>query len=337
MVKVELINENYSCVILIGGESRRIGTSKHTLTYNQTPFHQLISNCFKPLSIKYSVHNYSNLFKPSQQILDNSDRIGPIAGIYSSLNHAQTNYVFISSCDLPLLEQQTVSYLLGQHALYGGTVVARINGRIMPTFAIYDCKQTAVIKQAIDNRQYKLTSLLDKLSVTYIDIPKSLHNSLTNINTIADYKRIKQPYIFAVSGYKNSGKTTLINGLITKLKTDHMRVAVLKHDGHDFSITNETDTGKFIANGADVVTIYSASKFQTNSNQQFDFPTWLKQLENIDIVIIEGLKDSAYPKIIIDNGCKLNASNVIMCVDSESRNDVHTVYEKIKEEYDRFQ
>ena len=42
------------------------------------------------------------------------------------------------------------------------------------------------------------------------------------------------PFIFAISGYKNSGKTTLITKLIPELKQRGYRVAVIKHDGHDF-------------------------------------------------------------------------------------------------------
>lgn len=45
---------------------------------------------------------------------------------------------------------------------------------------------------------------------------------------------VKQPFVFAISGYKNSGKTTLICRLIPELKRRGYRVAVIKHDGHDF-------------------------------------------------------------------------------------------------------
>mgnify|MGYP001196962894 CR=1 FL=1 len=40
--------------------------------------------------------------------------------------------------------------------------------------------------------------------------------------------------IFAISGVKNSGKTTLICRLLEIFKDKGLKVAVLKHDGHDF-------------------------------------------------------------------------------------------------------
>ena len=42
--------------------------------------------------------------------------------------------------------------------------------------------------------------------------------------------------IFAISGVKNSGKTTLICKLLEIFKEKGLKVAVLKHDGHDLSL-----------------------------------------------------------------------------------------------------
>ena len=44
----------------------------------------------------------------------------------------------------------------------------------------------------------------------------------------------KQQLLFAISGYKHTGKTTLIDKLIPLLKARGYKVAVIKHDGHDF-------------------------------------------------------------------------------------------------------
>ena len=41
--------------------------------------------------------------------------------------------------------------------------------------------------------------------------------------------------IVAVCGVKNSGKTTLLAGLVEELVARGKKVAVIKHDGHDFS------------------------------------------------------------------------------------------------------
>ena len=45
---------------------------------------------------------------------------------------------------------------------------------------------------------------------------------------------MKYPDVIAVSGEKNSGKTTLIEAVLPILAARGYRVAVIKHDGHSF-------------------------------------------------------------------------------------------------------
>ena len=53
-----------------------------------------------------------------------------------------------------------------------------------------------------------------------------------------------RPAVVAVSGVKNSGKTTLIIEMLPYLTEKGLRVAVIKHDGHSFEPDPVcTDTG----------------------------------------------------------------------------------------------
>lgn len=56
---------------------------------------------------------------------------------------------------------------------------------------------------------------------------------------------MKEQRIFAVSGVKDSGKTTLISRLIPHFKRKGLSVSVIKHDGHDFipDVPERTLTG----------------------------------------------------------------------------------------------
>lgn len=59
-------------------------------------------------------------------------------------------------------------------------------------------------------------------------------------------KEQKGQLILAVSGVKNSGKTTLIASLLSKLKQKGLKAAVIKHDGHEFEADIPgTDTWRF--------------------------------------------------------------------------------------------
>lgn len=327
---MEYIQDKYTAVVLTGGLSTRMGTSKHSLKYNNQDFLSIVSNALQPLTIKYSVHSYLDCIDTTNQILDITKRIGPLGGIYSSLKEIETEFMFVTSCDLPLLTDATVRYVLGSHLLYGGTVITRINGKINPTFGIYCKTDIPIITQAIDNTDYKLMNLVEKIDPTIIDIPINLTKELTNINSPEQLKVINKPFVFCVCGFKNSGKTTLINKLITKFNQDNLTVSVLKHDGHDFNVPTDTDTGKFIESKAKVVTIYSDTKYQTTEQNQLNINSWIAD-QQTDFIIIEGQKDSSYPKVVIETEEQLQSTNRIMTINYETRNDIDYIYETILE------
>ena len=58
--------------------------------------------------------------------------------------------------------------------------------------------------------------------------------------------------IFAFSAWSGTGKTTILEQLIPLLKQRGLRIAVLKHDAHDFEIDREgKESWRFSHAGAD--------------------------------------------------------------------------------------
>jgi molybdopterin-guanine dinucleotide biosynthesis protein B len=105
--------------------------------------------------------------------------------------------------------------------------------------------------------------------------------------------------ILQITGYKNTGKTTLINRLVTYLKSLDYQVAVIKH--HHQSFADETDTGQFIQKGADMTILNTPSASMKVVNKQPQLETQLAELDGIvDFILIEGYKDKNYPKIYLE-------------------------------------
>ena len=104
--------------------------------------------------------------------------------------------------------------------------------------------------------------------------------------------------IAAVSGVKNSGKTTMMEKLIAELSRRGLRVAAIKHDGHDFTPdVPGTDSWRFGQAGACGYAIYSPVRYalvrMTPTDERDFFPVF----PEADVILLEGFKDSAYPKI----------------------------------------
>ncbi|MCM3755954.1 molybdopterin-guanine dinucleotide biosynthesis protein B [Sporosarcina aquimarina] len=107
-----------------------------------------------------------------------------------------------------------------------------------------------------------------------------------------------------IVGYKNSGKTTLLERWIGVLKGRGLAVAVLKHHGHGGQIelhSVETDTGRFFENGADATLVAGGGSAQLLLNNEPSFPA-LKALvtyDSPDVLLIEGYKDEPGAKVVL--------------------------------------
>ena len=102
----------------------------------------------------------------------------------------------------------------------------------------------------------------------------------------------RKPFVFAVSGYKNTGKTTLLAGLIPELRERGYKVAVIKHDGHDFeSDVPGTDSYCFQKAGAYGTAVYSSRRMMvTKEYYEPDEKLLMEAFGEADIILIEGLK-----------------------------------------------
>ncbi len=125
----------------------------------------------------------------------------------------------------------------------------------------------------------------------------------------ADMDKNNNRTVIAFSGFSGSGKTTLIEKLIPVFKGRGYRVAVIKHDAHDFEIDKEgKDTFRFSRAGADKVYIASASKSARMNSSSSSLDEMLADCRDADIVLIEGYRNSDIKKIGItgrDTGYRL--------------------------------
>lgn len=112
---------------------------------------------------------------------------------------------------------------------------------------------------------------------------------------------VKRPVIAAVSGVKNSGKTTFLEHLTAELKKRGYLVAVIKHDGHEFEPDVEgTDTWKLRKSGAYGTGIFSEGRWMVIKEEtQMDEKRLAELFPEADFLLLEGFKYSDYPKFEI--------------------------------------
>ena len=105
--------------------------------------------------------------------------------------------------------------------------------------------------------------------------------------------------IIAISGIKNSGKTTLLAALVPLLREKGLQVGVIKHDGHDFTPdVPGSDSFRLREAGAETVAVYSPHRYLlTKAESGLEAEDLLPHFEKADVILLEGGKNSLWPKI----------------------------------------
>jgi len=108
--------------------------------------------------------------------------------------------------------------------------------------------------------------------------------------------------VFGLAGFSGSGKTTLAEKLIHILTERGYGVASIKHAHHAFDPdTPGKDSWRHRKAGATQMLISSSLRrvlfIETPDRNEADLNTLLGELMPTDIVIVEGFKDTDFPKI----------------------------------------
>lgn len=109
---------------------------------------------------------------------------------------------------------------------------------------------------------------------------------------------VKKPQlIYAVSGYKNTGKTTVVTGVVKLLAARGYKLAVIKHDGHDFEgDVPGTDSWRHMEAGAFATAVFSPNRYMVHKKcKGTTAEDLMAMFPEADIILIEGLKGCDYP------------------------------------------
>jgi molybdopterin-guanine dinucleotide biosynthesis protein B len=113
-----------------------------------------------------------------------------------------------------------------------------------------------------------------------------------------------QMRIIGLAGWSGSGKTTLITKVLPRLIARGQRVSTLKHAHHGFDLDQPgKDSFMHRTAGATEVVISSAKRFavlhELRDEPEWDLPDLLTKLAPVDLVLVEGFKRDAFPKVEI--------------------------------------
>ena len=177
--------------ILIGGESKRFGSPKWAATIDGQrmidrtwELCDIFENRFvigkqKPESISYPF------------IQDELEIQSPINGIYSALNHSDSDsdWNLMISCDLPLMTKNIIYKLWKTTDKNSDAIVPFVSGYVQATCAFYHKRILPQIPQQIENGDLSLQGLLNCINTETVNMNLN-ENEFTNMNTPDDHERM---------------------------------------------------------------------------------------------------------------------------------------------------
>lgn len=108
--------------------------------------------------------------------------------------------------------------------------------------------------------------------------------------------------IYGVVGWKNNGKTTLTERLVAEIVRRGLTVSTIKHAHHGFDIDAPgKDSYRHRSAGATEVLVGSGLRWalmhELRGDAEPPLDDLLSRLSNVDLVLVEGYKRDAHPKV----------------------------------------
>ena len=108
--------------------------------------------------------------------------------------------------------------------------------------------------------------------------------------------------VFGVTGWKNAGKTGLMERLVVEIIGRGYTVSTLKHAHHTFDVDHPgKDSHRHRIAGASQVLLASTERWalmnEHRGTQEPSLPELLAKLDPVDLILIEGWKRDSHPKV----------------------------------------
>ncbi len=172
-------------LILIGGRSRRMGTDKSLLIYNDLPQRDFLYQLLQKYCDKTFLSCRPEQMVDLQQfntLPDLYENTGPMGGILTAFDNDPNTAWLVVACDMPFINQTSISFLVGQRNMAKtATAFKNADQQPEPLFCIYEPSAYLFFKNAFDNGQRSPMNVL-KLTDCQLVVPKN-EQWIQNINS----------------------------------------------------------------------------------------------------------------------------------------------------------
>ncbi|MGE9296191.1 MAG: NTP transferase domain-containing protein [Puniceicoccales bacterium] len=183
-------------LVLAGGQSRRMGRDKATLTWHGEPLWrrqaELLAEQGMPVGISLRAEQTLDIggFAPVHDAMDDA---GPLAGFLSAWAQFAQSALLVVACDLPLLDAATIRFLIEQRDPTKLATAYRSanDGLPEPLCAIWEPRSRAALEASVaaGKRCPRKVLINGGDDVRLLDLPHP--TALENANTPEEFARLE--------------------------------------------------------------------------------------------------------------------------------------------------
>ncbi|MGZ5920219.1 MAG: molybdopterin-guanine dinucleotide biosynthesis protein B [Rhizomicrobium sp.] len=139
---------------------------------------------------------------------------------------------------------------------------------------------------------------------------------------------MKTQKILGIVGWKNSGKTTLVEALVREMTGRGLQISTVKHAHHAFDIdVPGKDSHRHRVAGAQEVIVTSGQRWalmhELRGSPESSLDELLSKLAPCDLVLVEGFKHGGHPKIEVarfvrDEGLIADQDDAVIAVATDN-------------------
>ncbi len=184
-------------VILVGGKSRRMGQDKAFLQIAGKPlFEQVLAIFRENFDRLVLVGDRAERFAGyGLSVLPDIYPGSALGGLYTGLRHAETEYIFVSSCDLPFPNRELLLYLCSLRDGFDAVIPNPAHG-FEPLFALYAKRCLGPMKTLLESGNMCVYDFYPQVRVRYVRDEELSHfdkdgRSFANVNTPEEFEKIK--------------------------------------------------------------------------------------------------------------------------------------------------
>ena len=197
------VHRQITAALLAGGRSSRMGIDKASLQLDGAPVLSSLVTRLWPLCaggvmvVRRAEQALPDLPASCRVEEDLISDCGALGGLHTALTRADTPWVFVAACDMPLLSPQLVEWMRDQPPQEAQAIIPVRDGFLEPLHAFYSVSCLEPVEHALAAGKRRMSSWLGSVRVEQIpeESWQSVHpsgHSFLNVNRPHDLERVAE-------------------------------------------------------------------------------------------------------------------------------------------------